>query len=258
MQHEFDGKKYEKASAHQREWGEKLISELNLIGTEHILDLGCGDGTITAELANLVPKGRVIGIDASHGMIDTAIQKLKPNLRFVLMDINNLNFTNEFDIVFSNAALHWVKNHNLLLKNIMKALKPEGIIRFNFAGDGNCSNFFKVIREAIKLPDFLSYFSEFQMPWFMPTIEEYKSIIEKSSFRNIRIREENADRFFSDKEAMIKWIDQPSLVPFMPYIPEKHKNNFREYVIRRMIEETGQKDGRYFETFRRIDVYAKK
>ena len=62
MAFEFDAEKYKKASAHQRQWGKKLISELNLKGAERILDLGCGDGGITAQMANLVTNGQVIGI----------------------------------------------------------------------------------------------------------------------------------------------------------------------------------------------------
>ena len=72
MTYEFDGRKYEKASAHQKEWGERLITELSLQGDEQILDLGCGDGKLTAQLAELVPEGSVLGIDASRGMIEVA------------------------------------------------------------------------------------------------------------------------------------------------------------------------------------------
>ena len=61
MTHEFDGKKYEKASDHQKEWGTKLIAELGLQGTERVLDLGCGDGALTIQIAELVPDGEVVG-----------------------------------------------------------------------------------------------------------------------------------------------------------------------------------------------------
>jgi trans-aconitate methyltransferase len=117
MTHEFDGKKYEKASAHQKEWGTKLIAELDLRGTERILDLGCGDGALSAQIADLVPHGEVVGIDASRGMIEAARSKVKKNLRFVLMDINELNYVEQFDVVFSNATLHWVKDHKRLLRS---------------------------------------------------------------------------------------------------------------------------------------------
>ena len=111
MPHEFNGEEYKKASTHQKEWGNKIIAEFNLRGDEHILDLGCGDGVLTAELARLVPDGFVLGIDSSRGMIATARKLEAKNLSFRVEDINNLDFKNEFDLVFSNAALHWVKNH---------------------------------------------------------------------------------------------------------------------------------------------------
>src|SRR5208283_3438426 len=142
MAHEFDGKKYAEASAHQKEWGTKLIAELDLQGTERILDLGCGDGTVSAQIAGLVPDGRVLGIDASRGMIEAAQGKQRSNLRFRLMDIDELNYVEQFDVVFSNATLHWIKDHERLLRNVGRALRKSGKLRFNFAGDGNCSHFF--------------------------------------------------------------------------------------------------------------------
>ncbi|PKP59652.1 MAG: methyltransferase type 11, partial [Candidatus Altiarchaeales archaeon HGW-Altiarchaeales-1] len=119
--------------------------ESKLHGNESILDLGCGDGILTEKLSQLVPKGKVIGIDASVGMINEAKKSEKENLHFLVMDINEINFSNEFDLIFSNATLHWVKDHKKLLANCHTALKSGGIIRFNFAGDGNCSNFFAVV-----------------------------------------------------------------------------------------------------------------
>ncbi len=258
MTHEFDGKKYEKASTHQREWGTKLITELSLWGTERVLDLGCGDGTLTAQIAALIPSGEVVGVDASQGMIDVAQTKTTANLRFMIMDINELDFVEEFDLVFSNATLHWVRDHKQLLGNVRRALRFGGILRFNFAGDGNCIHFFKVIREAISLGAFSPYFASFQWPWYMPTVGEYETLVKQSGLRDVRVWGENADRFFPDTDAMVKWVDQPSLVPFLACAAEQGKAPFREFVVRRMIEETKQEDGRSFETFRRINVFARK
>ena len=112
---ELDGKKYQKASKHQQEWGNSLISELTLNGNEVILDLGCGDGRITEQLALLVPDGKVVGIDASIGMIETAMQRARDNLTFIQLDINSLDYHNTFDVIFSNAALHWIKDHKKTL-----------------------------------------------------------------------------------------------------------------------------------------------
>ncbi len=258
MTHEFDGKKYEEASTHQKEWGAKLISELSLKGAEHVLDLGCGDGTLTRQLAELLPNGDVLGIDASQGMIDAATPKEQDNLRFRRLDINDLDFVEQFDAAFSNATLHWVKDHQRLLRNVHRALRPGGRLRFNFAGDGNCSNFFTVIREAMANEAFRAFFAQFDWPWYMPTVDEYQALAESSGLHDVRVWGENADRYFPDEEAMIRWIDQPSLVPFLVHVADRTKGSFREFVVRRMIEETSQEDGRCFETFRRINVSAVK
>jgi trans-aconitate methyltransferase len=256
MAHEFDGKKYAAASAHQKEWGTKLIAELGLQGSERILDLGCGDGALTVQIADLVPHGEVVGIDASRGMIAAAQSKERKNLRFLLLDINELDYAEQFDVVFSNATLHWIKDHRRLLRNVRHALRKGGRLRFNFAGEGNCSHFFSVVRKAIRAEEFAVHFAGFDWPWYMPSVEEYSALIEASGLEQGRVWGENADRYFPDAEEMVKWIDQPSLVPFLPHVPESRRAAFREYVIKRMIEETRQDDGRCFETFRRINVSA--
>ena len=247
-----------RASAHQKEWGTKLIAELDLQGTERILDLGCGDGALSAQIADLVPNGEVVGIDASRGMIEAARSKGRENLRFLLMDINELNYVEQFDVVFSNATLHWIKDHKRLLRNVGRALRKGGRLRFNFAGEGNCSHFFSVIREAMSAEEFAVHFAGFDWPWYMPSVEEYSALMDASGMDNGRVWGENADRFFPDAKEMIKWIDQPSLVPFLAHVQDRDKTAFREYVIKRMIEETRQDDGRCFETFRRINVSAHK
>lgn len=258
MTFEFDGKKYNKASSHQKEWGSKIISELKLRGDESVLDLGCGDGVLTSQFAEILPNGFVLGIDASQGMIDEAGKIKKHNLRFETSDINKINFTNEFDLVFSNAALHWIKDHELLLSNVYKSLKKGGIIRFNFAAEGNCSNFYAVIREMIREERYESYFEDFEWPWYMPDIEEYKNTVSQFSFEDMKIWGENADRFFPDIATMIGWIDQPSIVPFLKCVDSDDKTDFRNSVVNRMIKKTLQDDGTCFETFRRINVYARK
>jgi len=258
MVYEFDGKLYEKASIFQQEWGNKLISELNLKGNEDILDLGCGNGLLTANLARLVPDGNVIGVDASEGMIEAAKEKEEDNLEFLLMDLNEIDLDRQFDFIFSNATLHWIKNHNQLWAKIHKLLNPNGFVRFNFAADGNSSHFNKVIKEIIVFEEYREYFSEFQWPWYLPSVDEYENFLKDFAFSELNVWEDNEDRFFPDKEAVIWWVDQPQIVPFLVNIPEDKKGLFREIVIEQVFKETLQENGRYFEEFRRMNVLARK
>lgn len=256
--YEFNGEKYKKASKHQKEWGTHLISGLDLHGDESILDLGCGDGVLTEQLSLLVPNGKVVGIDASEGMIDTARQLQKHNLQFQLMNMTYIDFRDEFDVIFSNAALHWVKDHSLLLKRSFAALKPGGRILWNFAGQGNCSDFFRSIRRIIETDQFKPYFASFEWPWYMPSKNEYEALMNQSGFTCAEIIEENADRYFSNADEMIQWIDQPSIVPFIKYIPEDQKENFRNEVIEASLQTALQPDGTCFQPFRRLRVSAYK
>lgn len=255
---EFDGEKYKTASSHQKEWGKSLISQLCLTGNETVLDLGCGDGILTEQLAALVPYGKVLGIDASIGMLETASKLTSNNLGFVCIDINDINFTNEFDIIFSNAALHWVKSHEQLLKRAYRALKPNGAIFWDFGGYGNCANFISVIYKKIFVDSYKCYFQNFKWPWFMPTKLQYKKLLANSGFPVYTITEVNRDRSFTTEDKLIKWIDQPCIVPFIEYIPDGLRDVFRQEVIEEMKEKTQQSDGTYFETFRRLQIYARK
>lgn len=256
--YEFDGEKYRQASRHQKDWGNQLIGDLTLNGDESILDLGCGDGALTAQLAAAVPNGRVLGIDASIGMLEAAKRHEEPNLEFRCLDINRMDFNNEFDVIFSNAALHWVKDHAALLANSYAALRPDGILRWNFAGAGNCPNFIEVAKRLISSGPYRAYFEDFTWPWFMPSIDEYRDLVANTAFTNTKIELVNADRFFSDADELTRWIDQPTIVPFLQPLPSEKKQEFRDEVVAQMVPRTTLADGRCLEPFRRLSFRATK
>ena len=191
-------------------------------------------------------------------MIEIAQEKIKNNLAFIQMDINDIHFQNKFDVIFSNATLHWIKNHTKLLKNAFLALKENGILLWDFAGEGNCSNFFEVIQNKIQNEKYKQYFSDFEWPWYMPTKTDYEKVLVASEFSKYSITEVNRDRYFSNADEMIRWIDQPSIVPFISILPDRIKEEFREDVIKSMVKKTLQPNGTCFETFRRIHVTAKR
>lgn len=256
--YEFDGEKYKQASKHQKEWGNALISGLNLSGNESILDIGCGDGVLTEKLATLVPNGKVVGIDASLGMIDTANKLKRENLSFIQMNAGDIDFKNEFDVIYSNAALHWVKDHSKLLQAAYNALKANGAIAWNFAGMGTCTHFIDTIITIINKDIYKEYFFDFEWPWFMPSKAEYEALVAGKGFKTIKLELENADRFFKSADEMMWWIDQPTIVPFLACVADGKKDDFRDEVVDMMINKTLQPDSRCFETFNRINLMAKK
>jgi trans-aconitate methyltransferase len=258
MTFEFDAQRYQRASAHQQEWGQRLIAELELRGHEHILDVGSGDGSLTRKLAAAVPSGSALGVDASAQMVEAAQQLQEPNLSFVRMDILDADFREEFDVVFSSATLHWVHDHRRLLGVLLQALRPGGVIRLSFAGAGNCSRLIAVLEEVMAKPEYQPAFRGFVWPWHMPAVERYARLVAEVPFASARVWGEVADRHFPSVEAMVGWIDQPSLVPFRQHLDSATGDRFRADVIARMTQRAREPDGRCFETFRRINVLAKK
>jgi trans-aconitate 2-methyltransferase len=109
-------------------------------GTEYVLDIGCGDGKITALLAQKLPEGAVLGIDISQSMIDFASLNYPredyPNLNFQKLDATEILFENQFDRVVSFSTLHWVMNQEKALKAIHRALIPGGAVCIQTYGTG--------------------------------------------------------------------------------------------------------------------------
>ena len=162
-------------SSHSFVWqyGRDLLVLLNAKPGERILDVGCGTGQLTAEIAQF--GAEVVGIDFSPEMIATARQNF-PHLRFEVADVTALPFTGEFDVVVSNAALHWVRDQPSAIASIARALKPKGRLVFEMGGKGNLHHLLRAIYAALRElgvsdPEQLS-------PWSFPSIGEYAPMLE--------------------------------------------------------------------------------
>lgn len=255
----FSAGKNEKSFRYIKELESKMIKDLYLEVKDNILDLGCGDGVLTKNLSIKVPMGRVIAIDASERMIDTAKKMKGSNLQFRLMNINEMKFKERFDLIFSNEALHYVKDHKKLLENCNEILNYKGKIRFSFAGDGNCHNLYEVVKEIMSEKKYSTHFENFEWPWYMPSIKDYKDLIYKTkNFKDIEIYCENEEKYFENEDKLIEWIDEIAIVPFINVLPEKMKKMFRNKVVSKMMQKTNKGNGIYLENFTRINVLAQK
>jgi trans-aconitate methyltransferase len=142
---------YARNSDAQLKWAQELRQNLNLQGNESVLDVGCGDGKITADFATTLPRGRVTGVDSSPEMIAYATRtyasKQYPNLSFACVDARSLDFDQEFDLCFSNATLHWVDNHQAFLNGASRSLRRGGRLVISCGGQGDAADVLQVFSE---------------------------------------------------------------------------------------------------------------
>ena len=135
---------YRQNAAYVPALGAAVFELLNPQAGERILDLGCGEGTLTEKIAGT--GAEVVGIDASEEMIAGAKAR---GLDARLMNAEHLPFEHEFDGVFSNAVLHWVRDHDAMLEGVHRALKPGGRFVAEFGGHGNLAAIQVAIRSVL-------------------------------------------------------------------------------------------------------------
>ena len=167
---------YESSCSFVWEYGRDLVGLLDPQPGERILDVGCGTGRLTAEIARR--GSEVAGIDSSASMIAQARENF-PDLRFEVLDVCAMPYRAEFDAVFSNAALHWVPRAADAARSIAAALKPGGRFVAELGGRGNTRALMEAIRLA--LASKLGAAAERLNPWFFPGVAEYAAILEQNS-----------------------------------------------------------------------------
>lgn len=154
--------------------GEPLLELLQPVAGEKVLDLGCGDGALTEKL---VAAGCLVrGVDASAEQVQAARQR---GLEAQVCRVEALPFSEEFDAVFSNAVLHWVKDQPTALSRVFRSLKPGGRFVAELGGAGCVATVRNALHETLRARGLDPWADD---PWFFPTIEEYSSLLNAQGF----------------------------------------------------------------------------
>ena len=226
---------YANNSSAQESWANELIEKLSLQGNERLLDIGCGDGKITNSIAGKLRAGSVVGIDRSTDMIELAISQFdRQNLSFSVMDATELSLQGTFDVVFSNAALHWVKDHKTTLIRLKKHLHQESKILFQMGGFGNADDILKIVTRMTKTGQWAKYFEDFIFPYNFCKIQDYEKWLREAGYSAKRIELIPKDMIHENSEKLKGWL-RTTWFPYTDQLPESEKEKFLSHVIEQYI-----------------------
>ena len=181
---EWNAAAYVQRSGLQEAMAAEVLALVHLRGDERVLDIGCGDGRVTALIASRVPQGSVVGVDASREMITFAeTHAARPNLRFQIANAANLPFQSEFDLIVSCNALHWIPDPDGPLGGIRTAMKPNAHAQLRLVPDGERKSLETVLEEARRSPRWANYFENFANPYLHTTPEQYAAAARRNRLR---------------------------------------------------------------------------
>jgi trans-aconitate 2-methyltransferase len=261
--YKWDAQKYHNNSGNQQRIAQELIAKLDLKGNEKILDIGCGDGKITSEIASYVPNGSVLGIDNSQEMINFAKSKFSPsdfpNLTFKVTDANELSFHNEFDLIVSFFCLHWISDHTQVLKAIKNSLKPSGRVLLTFMTksvetDNSRNSELKIISSE----QWKKYFHDFTLNLGFYTPDEYKKLLENTCLRQKYVELIPMDLVFQGKDEYREFFQTVGHL-FTSRVPTDLVQDLIDEMINAKFESNPlNSEGLFCLPQRRLEVYATK
>ncbi len=268
---------YAANSAVQQRWARELIGKLSLRGAERILDVGCGDGKVTAELARAVPRGSVVGMDASAEMIAFAKKTFPaskfPNLKFRMGDAREIRAhltpalsppsgegedIKYFDLVFSNAALHWVDDHQKFLSGAAAVLKAGGRLAVSCGGKGNAHEVFLALRPEMRLRRWCGFFRRMPLPYFFYVPADYEKWLPKFGFKITSLNLSPKDTAYDGAAGLATWLNTTWL-PFTQRVPENLRAEFIAAVTQRYhAKHPPDKSGKIHVRMMRLEIEAVK
>lgn len=233
---EWNASEYQSISRLQEANAAEQLSRLTVGESDRVLDIGCGNGKITAVIASRIPQGSVLGVDASQNMIRFAQKHygapIQPNLHFELGDARSLTYHHEFDQIVSFNALHWIPEQDAVLRSIRTALNPKGQALLRFVSAGSRQSIEDVIEEVCQLPHWRPYFQHRSKPYFHPTPEAYCTLAEQNGLQVLRIQVEDKSWDFQTRSAFFAYC-QVTLAEWTQFLPEQEWATFITNILDR-------------------------
>jgi trans-aconitate 2-methyltransferase len=222
----WDAGTYDRSSEPQQAWASDVLDRLEGIAPDaSVLDVGCGTGRVTEALLALVPRGRVLALDASADMVALAGKRLGDRAEVWCQDVLELDLDEPVDAILSTAALHWVTDHDRLWARLAGALRPGGVIEVQCGGEGNIDRVREVI-EAVAgdcAPELVGF-----SPWVFAGPQDTERRLSEAGFTEIRCWLEERPTYPNDVAA---FVPTSILTAHLARLPEERREQFTAAVL---------------------------
>lgn len=246
----WDAQTYDEVSRLvQYRWGQQVLEWRQWNGNETMMDVGCGSGLLTKLLAQKVPRGSVYAVDVDSNMIKQARRNLKDleNVELVQSDIADVELPTELDVIFSNAALHWVHDHTDVFQHFWDMLNcnsgRKGQLLIQCGGYGNLRRILSLLRGVMNLNEFKMYFRKMHRPWYFAKPDDTTHLLKKIGYTNTRVCLHNDCVTLANRKVYARFVKTVIMKPFLERLPnDKTRNRFLElflHEVERRSNDTG-------------------
>lgn len=255
----WSGQQYSMANGLQAQIGAQLLNNISFTDDASVLDAGCGSGNLTFSIAAQVPNGHVVAIDLSESMIEKCKDESKKNkidnISFRVQGINDIDYNEEFDIIFSNSVLHWVLSMEDAAGKLYKALRNNGIAALQFPLLDAQHPLISYANRVIEEMQIAEYYIGWKFPWYVPTSEEFQNILINAGFDNVKVLEDINIFKFENAEAVYQHFQSVGLKLYADILPENKREEYMKTVLEDLRSDfSGEADL----TYHRLFAYANK
>lgn len=182
---EWDADSYDGLATPHVAWSDEVLGRMPLRGDERVLDAGCGTGRFTERIADLVPRGRAIGVDASASMLAKARERLGDRAELQRASLTDFQLAEPVDAVYSSAVFHWIQDHEALFAALRGAMKPGAWLEAQCGGDGNIAEIERAIEALAGDERFAPYLRGERQAWNYASIADTELRLAQAGFEEV-------------------------------------------------------------------------
>lgn len=257
MDDSWDARAYDKVSGVLEEWGQRVLERRKWQGDEAVLDAGCGSGRPARILAAKVPRGTVYAVDKDQNMIREAQANLRgfKNVHVMQSDIASVRLPVQVDVIFSNAVLHWIADHEKVFANFAGLLKDGGELVAQCGGQGNLENALAVVEGVMADDPFRQHFAGWKNPWHFAAPDDTEELLSKAGFKNAHAYLSTEPVVFDSREQFSAYV---RTVVIRPHLARLQSAQLQDRFHEEYLDRCEKRPQKWLLDYVRLNIMAEK